>query len=353
MNITLELDSIIWGIQYRGGISNYWKNILGLLCEQDSISARLILPRSIKYSEYSDDLVKGVEVYRELLSTSFARYCDVLNSGNSEIFHSSYYRTPAFSNQKYVVTAYDFIYERYSKGPRLWLHTHQKARSLHKADVVICISDATKKDVIRFFPQIKPSKLKTIYLGVEHSKFYPDVGDILPNFSDVVLFVGLRGGYKRFDLAVSVIAACAGLRLGIVGPPLTLLEVGLLNLNIPGRWVFYGAVNGDSLRQLYSGAFAFIFPSDFEGFGLPVLEAMACGCPVIASNRGSIPEVGGEFVAYAFDQTIDSYASHLTLLRQSNNFRSDLISGGVGRAKHFTWENTCKSTLEAYSDILD
>lgn len=352
MKISVSLDSIIWGIQYQGGISNYWKKISNFFNKDNRINSKAILPNSIKYLEYSDEWLSNSKTYREHLPPSASRYCDVFFGADSEIFHSSYYRTPLFSNAKYVVTVYDFIYERYANGPRLWLHSYQKARSLHKADVVICISDATRKDVINFYPQISPSKIKTIYLGVDNNKFYPDLVDFSVDLSDVVLFVGQRSGYKRFDLAIASVAACAGLRLGVVGLALTSFELSALNKNIPGRWIYFGAVDAEALRQLYSAAFAFIFPSDFEGFGLPVLEAMACGCPVVASNKGSIPEVGGGCVSYAYEQNVVSYARCLMDLYQHGGYRESLILGGVRHAKLFTWEKTLNSTLETYIDLI-
>lgn len=352
MKISASLDSIIWGIQHQGGISNYWKKISNFFNKENHVHTQSILPNSIKYSEYSDEWISNSKTFREFLPSPVSRYCDVVSGADSEIFHSSYYRMPLFSKAKYVVTAYDFIYERYASGPRLWLHSYQKARSLFKADVVICISNATCKDVINFYPQISPSKLKTVYLGVDNIKFYPDLVNFALDLSDIVLFVGQRSGYKRFDLAIGSVSACAGLRLGIVGPTLTPYELSALNRDIPGRWIYFGVVSSETLRQLYSGVFAFIFPSDFEGFGLPVLEAMACGCPVVASNKGSIPEIGGEFVAYAREQNIASYAHCLMSLYRSVDCRDHFILGGLSHTKLFTWEKTLNATLETYIDLV-
>ncbi len=352
MKKSISFDAIIWGLQRHGGISNYWQKITNFFNKSESFDSKVILPSLIKYSNFSNQSISNSKIFKESLSPSVARYCDVLSGADSDIFHTSYYRLPLFNNGKYVVTAYDFMYERYTKGPRLWLHSHQKARCLNKADVIICISDATRKDVTNFYPHISPSKLKTIYLGVDCKNFYPEPIGGPFDLSDVVLFVGQRNGYKRFDLALEALSSCNYLRLGIVGEKLTADELNSLNKYIPGRWVHFGAVSVERLRQLYSEVFAFIFPSDFEGFGLPVLEAMACGCPVVAASQGSIPEVGGGYVAYAHEQKLVNYVKCLNNLRESSEYRGTLISGGLTRANEFTWDATLNETFDVYSNLF-
>jgi mannosyltransferase len=255
---------------------------------------------------------------------------------------------PAHRAKRYVVTAYDFMYERYRKGPARWVHTLQKRRSLERADVISCISAFTRDDVLEFFPHIDPARLRVVPLGVDTDTFFPDRKPDDAPLAQTVLFVGQRGGYKRFDLAMDAVrAAQAPLRLGIVGPELSAEERSLLDSTLGRRWQHFGPVSSSRLRELYSSAYALLFPSDCEGFGLPVLEAMACHCPVVAAHRASLPEVGGNAALYAKEQRTDDYAQALCQL-SVHEVRARLIADGMRRIDQFTWAQTCRKTQELY-----
>ena len=133
----------------------------------------------------------------------------------------------------------------------------------------------------------------------------------------------------------------------VVGPPLTNVERDRLDAKLPARWHGYGSVDTAELRRLYSSAFAFIFPSDYEGFGLPVLEAMACGCPVVAANLSSLPEVGATAALYAAQQRAEDYAGVLHELIDSET-RAAHVRAGLARATEFSWSRTFEQTLSVY-----
>jgi mannosyltransferase len=196
---------------------------------------------------------------------------------------------------------------------------------------------------------VETSKLHVIHLGVDTGSFYPEPSLASQANQQTVLFVGQRGGYKRFDLAVEAICASPRLSLGVVGPKLSDAERSLLQERLCSRWREFGPVSNFELHKLYSTAFAFIYPSDYEGFGLPILEAMACGCPVVASNLSSLPEVGGQAALYAANQSGESYAAVLSALDDVAK-REVAVSAGIERTKHFDWSLTLQKIQAVYLD---
>lgn len=348
MNQSVTLDCIIFGLQQYGGISNYWARLLDSHTASTLTSQDLILPRDILFRGFKEEWLTAYPVQRELISPRFSRFLPAKHNNNCEILHTSYYRMPARNTKKYVVTAYDFMYERYRKGPASWIHAIQKRRSLERADIISCISSFTRDEVLEFCPRVDGSRLHVVPLGVDTNIFYHDKQTGDEALSQIVLYVGLRGGYKRFDLAVKAVgAACVRLTLGIIGPVLNKDERDFLNTTLGNRWQYFGAVSTLRLRQLYSSAYALIFPSDCEGFGLPVLEAMACHCPVVAANRASLPEIGGNAALYAPEQRVDDFAEALNLLKQ-HSLRQCLIRRGETRVSMYTWTNTFNKTQALY-----
>lgn len=344
----VTLDSIVFGLQRYGGISNYWTRLIReVRCDRE-IASTLLLPSTVKYREFDDPVEQCGEVTVEGLPASLARYLRAPTPLGCEVFHTSYYRLPARNVPRYVVSVYDFTYERYRRGFARLVHNRQKVNSIARADAVVCISESTKKDVLEFCPNVSPASVHVVHLGVDPSAFFPErVASGGLGEDRVVLFVGQRNGYKRFDLAVDAVRQCEDLTLGIVGPSLSEDERGILRQRLGRRWAEYGPVPLADLRRRYSSAFAFIFPSDYEGFGLPILEAMACGCPVVASDRSSFPEVGGEAAIYAVKQEGGCYAEALLAL-ESAVYRSRVVEKGLDRVKQFTWETTYRRTREIY-----
>jgi len=343
--MNVSLDCIIFGLQRFGGISNYWERVLEFMRESH-VNRQLILPKQVLFSGYAaaeDATPSRIET----LPAKVSRYLPVRARADT-VFHTSYYRRPSSRVGKYVVTVYDFIYERYRSGLARQVHTRQKLASVRSADAVICISHCTREDVLQFCPTVDPANVHVVHLGVDFDTYYPEPAANEAMEDSIVLFVGQRGGYKRFDLAIEAVRQCPGMTLGIVGPGLTSQEQALLRARLGTRWSALGPVSSAQLRRLYSQAFAFIFPSDYEGFGLPVLEAMACGCPVVAAATASLPEVGGTAAMYAQEQRPEDFAQALTAL-QSTERRAGLIEAGLAHCRPFSWARTGTQTLAVYA----
>jgi mannosyltransferase len=346
----ITLDCAIFGIQRFGGVSNYWAKIVEHVSVDPSLSGRLILPKHLKYCDFEDAWIRCMPVRRETLDVRIGRYLRAPADSGVGVFHTPYYRLPRQQFGKYVVTVHDFTYERYRTGLARFVHTKQKLASIRRADAVLCVSESTRRDVIEFCPGVDAAKLHVIHHGVDGKAFYQELAGPSDADEQTVLFVGQRGGYKRFDLAVEAVRQSPRLSLGVVGPTLMEDERTHLQQRLGTRWHEFGPVSTSDLRRLYSSAFAFIFPSDYEGFGLPILEAMACGCPVVVAALSSLPEVGGNVAYYAESQSGESYASALGAL-DSVVVREVAVRGGIERAAEFDWLQTFQKTKAVYLDL--
>jgi len=111
-------------------------------------------------------------------------------------------------------------------------------------------------------------------------------------------------------------------------------------------------VSDESLAMLYSRAKAFVYPSLYEGFGIPVLEAFTCGAPVILSNRSSLPEVGGDAAVYFEPDNVESLETAIRSIVNNSEVRNEMVQKGFERAKIFSWNNTAKKTIETYKKVL-
>ena len=343
MRLNIKFDSVILGMQRYGGISNYWSRLIAGVSSLYPESKNIMPVNS-----FDHDL--GENVIHERMPVTISRYLPVHNVKRNDIFHTSYYRWPMFKCKAYVVTVYDFTYERFSRSLQKYSHSLQKFESIRRADALICISESTKKDLLYYCDDIDPKKVHVVHLGIEPSEFYctKDVSDYRRHNNEV-LFVGRRGGYKRFDLALEAVSKMKTLTLTVVGEKVTASEQKILDDRLYGRWKALENVNSSQLRELYEASFAFMFPSDYEGFGLPLIESMACGCPVISSSLSSLPEVGAGAVLYARNQDFESYYNQLLALTESEELRVNMIKLGLLRVKEFTWRKMVLETVEIYN----
>ena len=345
----LTLDCIVFGLQRVGGISNYWIKLIEHAMSSPRLNTRLLMPKRALGTGLPAVCNGGPDTWRESAPARFTRYVGARVLPGTDLFHTSYYRVPRSNRAAYLVSAYDFTYERYRTGLARLVHSRQKLASIRRADAVLCISESTRSDLLEFCPTVDPASVHVTHLGVDHQAFFPQA-PLIEGMDDVLLFVGQRDGYKRFDLAMQTVRRQPGLRLGIVGPRLSEAERDALRNNLGSRWQEFGPVDQPTLRGLYSSAFAFVFPSDYEGFGLPVLEAMACGCPVVAANNSSLPEVGGDAALYAIEQHADAYAQQLARLEDAA-LRKSMVGSGLARAAEFTWSKTFEQTLDVYLSV--
>ncbi|EBO7750257.1 glycosyltransferase family 4 protein [Salmonella enterica] len=276
----------------------------------------------------------------------FERYrCFKTRSTDQEcnIFHSTYYRFPKDNNFPVVTTVHDFTYELYMRGIRKTIHSLQKNRAIQNSDSIICVSQNTAKDLLNFC-DVDDKKIHVIYNGVSEAYKYLNLEE-----EEFILFVGARAGYKNFELAVKAVAKLSKMKLKIVGGgTLSNSEIKLLTEYLDDKYEYLGKITNEHLNILYNTAYCLIYPSEYEGFGIPLLEAMRAGCPVIAVNRSSIPEVVGNSAILVDRVSIDSLFS--ALLRVPLN-RNELRYKGLLQSQKFSWDKCFSETYDLYKSL--
>jgi glycosyltransferase involved in cell wall biosynthesis len=282
----------------------------------------------------------------------------MLKKQNFDIFHPTYYN-PYFlkyiKTKPYVLTVYDMIHERFPDMFKGDTTAIQKKKVIESATKIIAISDNTKTDIIHFY-NVDPLKIEVIPLATSLQINIPDNPLNLPH--KYILFVGNRGTYKNFTFFINSISSllreekdlfliCAG------GGVFSEYEIRLLDaLMIKRKVLYYPIVNDSTLSQLYRKAILFVFPSLYEGFGIPVLEAFSCGCPVAAGNCSSLPEVGGDAAKYFDPNNSASIQKVVQDIMHNDLVQDSLRARGYERLKCFSWEKTALHTKKVYDNLL-
>ena len=347
MKIKLVLDNIIFSLQRVGGISIYWFELYSrILRDQNDV---LFVDR------INDNIVaKRLEIDKKKILNSgidnllLDRFINIRLKEINEvfIFHSSYNRITANRKAKQVITVHDFVHEKYYSGIRKFLHSYQKSKAIRKANAIIVISENTKKDLLYFFPKINPSKIRVIYNGVSDDFFSKEEKKTSNSF----LFIGSREKYKNFDFAVKAIAQNDSFTLKIIGSSLRKEELRMLNKFIPGRWELFSNIDNKTLNGLYNDAYALFYPSSYEGFGIPLLEAMKAGCPFIAFNSSSIPEVAGDAGVLIDRLEISLFKDAMVKIDKN---REEIIKKGFEQSNKFSWEKCYQETLNVYKELYE
>jgi glycosyltransferase involved in cell wall biosynthesis len=275
------------------------------------------------------------------------------------VFHPTYYN-PYFldviKDIPFVLTIYDMSHELYPDSfSRFDFASKYKTMLASKANRIIAISENTKKDIIRIL-QIPDSKIDVTPLATDLSliKMKTPAVSLPERF---ILYVGKRNTYKNFFFLLKAFSSLTGMnnKYSLVcagGGPFNKQESCEIDKLKSSDKVIQLNANDDELAYLYSKAKAFVYPSLYEGFGIPVLEAFACGCPAIISNRSSLPEVGGEAAQYFDPENSESLTDKLNAVLENENLAHELRVKGLERVKLFSWKQTALQTLETYKKVI-
>jgi glycosyltransferase involved in cell wall biosynthesis len=268
---------------------------------------------------------------------------------------------PASGRQRLVVTVHDLGFRRYPKAyPAAWryLHAAGLARALRTADAVIAVSRSTAADLASI-GRLDPNRIHVVPLGGSLDVGSADPEPVLDRLGirrPYVLFVGTfepRKNVVRLIRAYRNVANTVPHTLVLAGPPgwdSTAIQRELAGGG-PGRVEVTGHLPEADLDALYRGADTFVYPSLYEGFGLPVLDAMARGIPVVTSNTSSLPELTGGAAVHVSPTSTRELADALEHLLTDEGERSRLSDAGRARALEYSWERTAASTLEVYEKV--
>lgn len=348
--------------QEYGGISRYFYELAVRLHGQPNME----VDSSIAFS--NNDYIRGSDILpsrqffpkntfkgkqRLMLFIDEQKSKRIYKNGDFDIFHPTYYDTYYVNYPKrkpVVVTCLDMIHEKFIKED---VRTAASKKTvLTKADHVVAISQSTKNDLMEYY-KIPDAKISVTYLAssLKSSASATKPGEMF------FLYVGKRTLYKNFIFFLKAIAPvllrypdlqvyCAG------GGAFDKEELSVFKeLKVENRLKLFSG-SDESLQKLYSTALAFFYPSLYEGFGIPIVEAMSCGCPVAVSNTSSLPEVAGDAALYFDPNDAASIYAAAEALVSNPAVRSKLIEDGFRRAQLFSWEKTAEVTHAVYSQLI-
>jgi glycosyltransferase involved in cell wall biosynthesis len=358
-------DHQIFTAQAYGGISRYFYNLSMELSKIKDLHVKIISP--VYVNEYlkanPPDFLTGMPIpsfpkterVKKLICRSFCERH--IKKFNPDILHETYYSLGSFSSffGPRAITIYDMIHELY---PSLFSiedkSSFLKKESIHRADTVICISENTKRDLLNIF-SIPESKVNVVHLGFQELEMDRNSDRFLND--DYILFVGNRAGYKNFTGLLKAFSLSPFLRkdlkiLCFGGGVLTVQEKNLIGqLGLADSVVFASGSDSD-LARAYLGASAFVYPSLYEGFGIPPLEAMSLDCPVVCSKTSSIPEIVGDAGEFFDPEEPEDIANAIERVISSPERREKLIRNGKTRRALFSWNRCAAETLEIYKALL-
>lgn len=360
-------DYQIFSMQEYGGISRYYYELASRIAGYEGcavgIHAPLYVNRYIKNN--GKFKINGIHVPMiprtgRVLIRFNSMLLRVLPLGClPDIVHETYYSRHGTipGKTKKVITVYDMIHERFSDFILPQDKSSQnKKYAIKRADHVICISENTKNDLINLF-DVNPQKISVIHLGFKLRQ-ESSPSNIKIGKKAYILYVGQRFFYKNFNRLLQAYALSARLKrdfklICFGGGSFSNDEINQIKqLNLEMGNIVHVKGDDDVLSELYSNAAVFVFPSLYEGFGIPPLEAMSFKCPVVCSNTSSIPEVAGDAAEYFNPRNIEEMMSTIESVVYSNEKRDNLIKRGLKRLNLFSWGKCAEQTLKVYSSLV-
>jgi glycosyltransferase involved in cell wall biosynthesis len=368
MAIKIAYDYQAFALTPYSGISRYFYEVSKFIDQFEDCEVNIVAP--LYKNQYIKNSPLGIVVGREfdklqdllgitsLINRNASKHWFHENSPN--ILHETYYnphdlRPP---NCKTVLTVYDMIHEKFSTGMNASERkvADIKKRSIERADKIICISENTRKDLLEMV-DVNPEHVAVVHLGCSLT-VSDDLVELPIVTAPYLLYVGARGHYKNFQTLLQAFSindkihnefklVCFG------GDNFSRSEkMKISKLNIKEDKILHFKGDDRLLANLYRNAVAFVYPSLYEGFGIPPIEAMRLSCPVICSNTASIPEVVGEAGYYFDPHSSEDIISAIESVAFSEEVRNKLIKKGLQRTLEFSWQKCAKETYSIYRKLI-
>jgi len=357
------------------GIGSYIRNLLEAISKRpESQRYRFRVYARLADREWMPDLPENFEIVEEnspgYSLAELTRFAIRLFRDRLDLFHATHYVLPPLRSRA-IVTIHDIIHLLYPQFlPNRVALVYARVmirRALARADRIITVSYNSKRDLVDYFG-ITPSRVDVIYNGVS-SRFRPDV----PQEERVRVSrkYGLRppyllflGGEKPHKNVQNVVRAFAEARRGRPDLPHLLALAGpmpknsaridalIAALDVGAAIARPGLIEEDDLPGLFAGADVFLYPTLYEGFGLPVIEAMACGTPVLTSSTSALQEIAGGYAYLVDPLDVDAIARGIVALTTDPKVHADFVELGKKRALDFSWDKAAERTLEVYGEAL-
>jgi len=359
--LNILYDHQIFQAQGIGGVSRYFFELITRVARMPGVSVSVFQGLHINrcglemarsefqsfFGIHRPEIPRTGRVFSAVNRLLFRRFA---SKSQADAYHATYYDDPypSFRGMR-VLTVYDMIHELFPDNFPGDPTAQRKRLAVEKADRIIAISEATKRDLTRILGT--PSeKIQVVYLA---NSLRSDPDEPVRGRTPYFLYVGNRAGYKNFDLTLEAFGRSSSLNKDFQfvcfgGPPLSAREQDrICTLGLQGR-VAYSSGSDAALASLYKHAAFFICPSLYEGFGLPVLEAMHYACPVLCANTSSLPEVAGDAAMFFDPHNLESIINAMQEVAYSNEKRTALGQAGRVQEAKFSWDRCARETVGSY-----
>jgi glycosyltransferase involved in cell wall biosynthesis len=366
----IVFDHQIFGWQKFGGISRYIFELSSNLASVGAQKVFVVCPFYI--NSYLDSAPAQLNVIGVLIPKipKIGRIIRLINWCiawpfikflQPDIVHETFYSSQRITPKraKVILTVYDMVHERFAEQFSAFDSTSKdKAIAVARADHIICISEQTRQDLISFLG-VSPAKISVVYLGFSLTFSPSDKMKFNNHNRKFLLYVGARGGYKNFERLLKSFSESISLKqnfdlICFGGGAFSGKEISMIQqLNLDLNSVRQVSGPDDLLASFYKAASVFVYPSLYEGFGIPPLEAMSFDCPVVCSDVSSIPEVVGDAGLMFDPYDIQSIKLALERVVSDEVLRNDLMIRGRARIKQFSWERCAQETLQVYKKVSE
>jgi glycosyltransferase involved in cell wall biosynthesis len=363
------------------GIGTYIRSLIVALGGIDRVNRYTIVCNSAGLAELNglpENFAKAVYERTDLTALDHLAFPVFLRRLSPDLVHIPLNRVPLFMPRPYVVTIHDManlLFEEEASDARMHMRRYRFRRGLVRANRVIAVSDSTKRD-IESVMGVPPGRIRRVYNAPDPAFFerasrgaHPEQERILERYQihyPYLLYAGTIRRHKNIPRLVEAFAVVRDqlsahpvyqdLRLVIIGDNISrypAVRQAVIKSRVEQAVRFLGFVPFDTLRCFYERAAAFVFPSRYEGFGLPPLEAMACGTPVVASNVSSLPEVTGDAALQINPENVFDIARGIREVLLDEELRARLIRRGREQAARFSWTFTARQVLEIYREVVE